>query len=63
MSKAEGLLRALTDEAPIDYASSYRECAYCHVNVSWDVDLEDPNNHKPDCPWREAKEYIQRKDA
>jgi len=63
MTKAEGLLKALTDEAAIDFAGNCIRCIYCDVGVAYATDLENTEYHKPDCPWRLAKEYLQEKEA
>jgi len=61
MTEAEKLLKALVDGAPVDWWEGAK-CAYCETPVDWWEDLENIEHHKPDCPWRRAKEYLERKD-
>lgn len=63
MSRADVLLRALTDNAPVNWWRNGRECAYCKAAVMYGEDLENPDKHTPECPWRLAKEYVQGKEA
>jgi len=63
MTKAEELLKALTDEAPVNWWQNGPECAYCKADMPWGKDLEDPDSHTPECPWRLAKEYLHEKGA
>jgi hypothetical protein len=63
MTKAEELLKALTDEAAIDQRDNWHDCAYCGVSVTWPEDLEHIEYHKLKCPWRLAKEHLQEKES
>lgn len=49
LHKAEAILAALAGVDPYD-ESEWDICSLCGLDVS--------NGHAPDCPWRQAAEYI-----
>lgn len=56
----EGIVRALAaEEAPVD-----GEFFYCHLcKADWglgafEAPYNNPAEHKPDCPWRLAREWV-----
>jgi len=55
MDTALSLLKEFVEESPHwhDDEAMYHECLYCYASVP--VHVED---HKPDCLWRRAKEFI-----
>lgn len=62
MSRADELLKDLTYTTPTDEYGNEHVCAYCKAYAKWDETLDDPETHKPNCPWRLAKEYLQERE-
>jgi hypothetical protein len=60
---AERIVRALASADPKAFSSfEERVCGLCWAKPVTgdieDVELLDPTKHKPDCPWRLAKEWV-----
>jgi hypothetical protein len=66
----EAPIVAFNDDYPPDDGLSEVACLYCQTGngrcdteYEWHVNLSDPANHTPDCPWRLAAEYVQQMEA
>lgn len=46
--------------APQDNYDANEGCAYCSFDLI-DGDINIPDNHAPDCPWRRLKEMVETK--
>lgn len=51
---AEEIVRALAEKEPIEDDGEYHWCVLCKVDLP-----TKPEDHKPDCPYRMAHEWIE----